>query len=156
MMISQEQSCSGLLLALVLVGCMVPPGSGGQSAWNQPAGQPGVDDCSRGCDHLAMCQTCLRDNAGQCMDAASCAQTCRTTQGGLDAARCVLGVTNCDGNALNSCVGQGAPAAQGTGKSKDCDGCAWDGSACTWFSQSNWGPGPYSGAAAPCDPSCCR
>lgn len=40
-------------------------------------------------------------------------------------------------------------------RSSDCNGCVWDGSACIWLSQSNWGAGPYSGAALSCASSCC-
>ena len=44
---------------------------------------------------------------------------------------------------------------QGAAKPAKCQGCVWDGSQCIWMSQSNWGPGPYSGAWSSCDPACC-
>lgn len=52
----------------------------------------------------------------------------------------------------------GAQQAQTGGqaaRSKDCDGCVWDGSSCTWYSESSWGQGAYSGALIGCASSCC-
>lgn len=44
---------------------------------------------------------------------------------------------------------------QQTSNSSECEGCQRWGDSCMWASQSNWGKGPYSGAAADCDPKCC-
>lgn len=44
--------------------------------------------------------------------------------------------------------------AGGTG-GRSCQGCVWDGSLCSWYSRSDWGPGAYSGAVVSCDASCC-
>jgi hypothetical protein len=48
-----------------------------------------------------------------------------------------------------------APQNNGGSTGSQCDGCAWDGSQCIWLSQSDWGAGPYSGAASSCDATCC-
>ena len=44
---------------------------------------------------------------------------------------------------------------QSSSNNSQCKGCQRWGDSCMWTSQSDWGKGAYSGAAADCDPSCC-
>ena len=52
--------------------------------------------------------------------------------------------------------GGGGGTAGGGGGSNDCQGCVWDGTSCTYYSQGNWGAGAFSGAAIGCDAKCCQ
>jgi hypothetical protein len=152
-----QTGCGGL--AGVLGGNCKPGQTGGTGAnANANANANAGDACAQACQSLTSCGFCLMSDEG-CIDTATCTSVCRQTAGGAEAAQCVL-AAGCDANAINTCVGGGgrgggSTTGGNTGGSQ-CDGCVWDGSACTWYSQSNWGAGPFSGAASECDPACCR
>ena len=147
-----QSGCGGL--AGVLGGCKPQQTGATKTSADPNAG----DACAQACQSLTSCGFCLMSDEG-CINTATCTSVCRQTAGGAEAAQCVL-AAGCDANAINTCVGGGgggggSTTGGNTGGSQ-CDGCVWDGSACTWYSQSNWGAGPFSGAASECDPACCR
>lgn len=106
------------------------------------------DPCQTACDKLTSCGLCLQDNTGACLSAENCTSVCGSVQGGDTAATCVNDVSGCNSQAFSACLGGG-------GGGNDCTGCVWDGTSCTYYSQSNWGQGPWSGAAISCNPACC-
>lgn len=142
-----QTGCGGL--AGALNGQCKPGGDTGDGS-----GGAAGDACAQACQSLTACGFCLMSDTG-CIDTATCTDVCRRTAGGAEAAQCVIDA-GCDANAINTCVGAGGGGGGSTGGGSQCDGCVWDGSACTWYSQSNWGAGPFSGAASECDPACCR
>ena len=122
-----------------------------------PAG--GGDACTQACQALTTCGLCIQDASGACLAVATCAQNCNALANGAQVAQCVLNA-GCDTTAIGNCItaasggAGGGSSGSGSGGS-DCNGCVWDGSACMWYSQSDWGAGDYSGAATECASSCC-
>lgn len=113
-------------------------------------GAPSTADgtCQGVCEHYLGCKGIYDTQSVQaCL--LSCAQLGLTPQymTAYQAADCTTAVQIAEGT--------GTSSGASSGSSSSCSGCVWDGSSCIWLSQSNWGAGPYSGAASSCDASCC-
>jgi hypothetical protein len=152
-----------LVLAVSVVGChrnksKAPKyAQSDTTSWGgeQPAGAPPTygtpGTCDASCSHYLQCKGNVDPAARQpCL--AKCAQMGLGQQQlldyeGTDCATAIWQAENTGGTSA------GTGAAPTT--SSECNGCAWDGSACIWLSQSNWGAGPYSGAASSCNAACC-
>jgi hypothetical protein len=116
--------------------------------------------CEAACDHYLECK-------GAAMNTAQNKATCTTNCKGLglkssDLASfvqsdCATAIQMVDGNAGQQ---QGSSSSGGSssggGRPSECNGCVKDGDSCIWLSQSNWGQGAYSGAAASCESYCCQ
>ena len=125
---------------------------GGQPEGATPTyGAPGTCDAS--CSHYLQCKGNVDPGARQpCL--AKCVQMGLGQQQLLDyeATDCATAIWQAENTGGN---GNGGTGGAGTPASSECNGCAWDGSACIWLSQSNWGAGPYSGAASSCNAAWC-
>jgi hypothetical protein len=130
-----------------------PPPQAAPVAMQAPASAPPPADCSAVCTHYLRCKMALSPQ-----NLSACIPQCVAV--GSPAPLMAYYVTTDCPTAIalleNPPSGNQAPAQpQGGARDPACNGCVWDGSSCIWLSQSNWGPGPYSGAAADCKPSCC-
>ncbi len=148
------------LIASSTIGCVVAPaptpstqGSGGGGAQGAGAGsaEAGGASCDAACKNYLQCRS-----ADTSANRSKCDSTCATlgldeaTLGTLATGDCATVIAMVEGPSSSSSSG-GSSGSSGS----SCSGCAWDGSQCVWLSQSNWGPGAYSGAASSCDASCC-
>jgi len=153
-MLAHRHALGAQMVAVTLLSAVSLAGCEGASSDAEPAdaqrpAAPARDTCALGCQHLLDCGLCILDAAGACLSVADCTGVCANTPTGPGVAGCVSGA-GCDPTAISSCLG---PASDGGGSA--CEGCYWDGSACTWCSTSDWGQGPYSGACSSCDAACC-
>ncbi len=109
-------------------------------------GQSGGATCDGACAHYLGCKG-ISDAATTNQCVAGC-HDAAPTAAWLEA----YVATDCQ-TAIAAVEGDGSGT--GGGQTSECDGCVRDGDSCVWLSQSDWGAGPYSGAAWDCDPSCC-
>jgi hypothetical protein len=135
---------------------------GKKPAGEKPAQAARAGSCEAACRHFLKCANAV-DPQLQTACVVSCA-----VQGydaaflgwfqGLDCPSAVAVIALLDAQSRGLQQGGGGQAGgQGGGRSKDCEGCVWDGSECAWYSQGNWGSNvAYSGAVISCDRSCCR
>ena len=124
---------------------------GGKQKGKVASGSGGRADCASACRHLVTCAEapelqadCVTECTAAGHDAEFLAwfnqQDCPTT----------LTVV-----AMLS-AGDGGGGSGGRSQSSQCQGCVWDGTSCSWYSQSDWGSqNAYSGAVISCDASCC-
>jgi hypothetical protein len=147
-------------LALSSVACMAPVQGGSttgssssKGAETTATGTEGAT-CDAACAHYLECKGAeTADNQSQCV--AQCNQL-GVTQEQLasfvqsDCATAIATIENANNNSTTNDNG-----GNGGSTGSQCNGCVWDGSACMWYSQSDWGQGAYSGAASSCDASCC-
>ncbi len=113
------------------------------------AAQPASGTCEASCAHYLGCK-------GNYAPGANTACITKCNQMGLSRPQLVdYEATDCTTAVWQAEHTGGTGGTTGTPKSSECNGCVWDGSACIWLSQSNWGAGPYSGAASSCKTSCC-
>ncbi len=160
------------LVASSTIGCVVAApaptpstqgsGSGGNGAGAGGAGatsgaEAGGASCDAACKNYLQCRS-----ADTSANRSKCDSTCATlgldeaTLGTLATGNCATVIAMVEGSSSSSSSGGSSGSSGSTGSSgSSCNGCAWDGSQCIWLSQSNWGAGPYSGAASSCDASCC-
>ncbi len=89
--------------------------------------EPPADDCEAGCASLDACGWCVTDENDECLDIASCAETCR--DGGGVLGPCLLDAA-CEDDAIDGCL----EAPDGCGQLCDalvaCEACLPDGEAC--------------------------
>jgi hypothetical protein len=105
-------------------------------------------DCNASCAHYLECKGSIDPNAqGVCVS--------RCSRMGLTPQQLRTYESSDCATAIWQAEHSGGGTSTGAARSSKCNGCVWDGSACIWLSQSNWGAGPYSGAASSCDASCC-
>jgi hypothetical protein len=112
--------------------------------------------CEAACGHYLECK-------GAAMNTAQNRTTCTTNCKGLglkssdlasfEQSDCATAIQLVEGNGQQQ---QGTSSSSGGSKGSECNGCVKDGDSCIWLSQSNWGSGPYSGAAATCESHCCQ
>lgn len=148
------------VLLLTIVAChrqgraRSPEGRRGRSApaayYDDGSGQPVAQapaGCEASCDHYLQCRGYEDDQTFQ-----SCVMQCEKLHysarqhATFQRTDCATAIRIVEGN-----PGGGG----GSSSSSECNGCVWDGSSCIWLSQSNWGAGPYSGAASSCSSYCC-
>ena len=107
--------------------------------------------CEGSCNHYLQCKGNYDPNANP-----ACISKCRqmnlTPQAlmNYEATDCATAIWQAEHTG-----GSGGGTGGAAPKSAECNGCVWDGGSCIWLSQSNWGAGPYSGAAASCKSYCC-
>ena len=112
---------------------------------------PAAGSCAGACGHIVQCA------GGTAVDGARCLADCRAT-GYQPAFLAYVEQSDCPTTLaiVQALSGGGQQGAAGVpNRSAECDGCVWDGDTCAWYSQGNWGQGPYSGAVSECSPSCC-
>jgi hypothetical protein len=146
-----------------------PPGapqspSPSQTAWLPPAQAPAANptapaplagDCSGSCTHYLRCKAILnQQNLSACVQQCTGSSPDPQTMSWYVTTDCPTAITFLENLVKASQAAVAPKPASGSGSS-ECNGCVWDGSACIWLSQSNWGAGPYSGAAGSCNPACC-
>lgn len=120
---------------------------------DEGAGSGGT--CEAACGHYLECK-------GASMNTAQNRATCTTNCKGLglkssdlasfEQSDCATAIQMVEGNGQQ----QQANGSNSGGRPSECNGCVKDGDSCIWLSQSNWGQGPYSGAAATCESYCCQ
>ena len=126
--------------------------AGGTSATTRTgSSSSAVATCDDACAHYLTCkgaddaanrQQCNSDCAGMGLSSDQLSQFTQSD--------CASAIATVEGTGQTTGGGGGGSAGS------DCNGCTWDGSSCIWLSQSNWGAGPYSGAASSCDAKCCQ
>lgn len=149
------------LFAVHTVACAAPVATGNEggngsgshggfgSAETANGGAGGGATCDDACGHYLECKGA--DNA---TNRQKCDSMCK--QAGVTAQQIADYMkTDCQ-TAIAMIDNPQGPQQQGGSKSSQCNGCVNDGTGCNWYSQSDWGQGPYSGAAMSCDPSCCQ
>lgn len=155
-----------VVLSITSVACYVQP-ENGQESGSKSGAFGGSKTGSNGA-------TNEEGGAGTCDSACGNYLTCKGIDSTQNRATCVK---NCKGmnvseadltslaeadcaTAIKMVEGEPKPASGGSSggsaKGSECDGCVRDGNECIWLSQSNWGPGAYSGAASSCNASCCE
>lgn len=148
------------LLASSTVGCVVatpaptptPDSKGGASAGR--ASEGGSASCDAACKNYLECRSAdTTANRSKCNQNCASLSIDEATLSTLATGDCATVIALVEGSGSQG----GSSGSQGSSgsSSSSCSGCAWDGSQCIWLSQSNWGPGTYSGAASSCDASCC-
>lgn len=145
------------LLGFLLAACVVPPPQQQQQA--AATGQPqqagaAAGTCDGVCQHYLGCKQ-VTDPASyqQCLNECGAAGVTPDQMAQYQQTDCAQAISIYENYGQQSQQGQQGQGVAPAGK--DCNGCAWDGNECIWVSQSNWGQGPYSGAASSCDPACC-
>lgn len=132
-------------MVLVAVACVAQTQSTGPGAV-QPQAASG---CDGACTHYLQCKGVMDVYAQQnCVNECYARQYDEQTLAQFQQTDCASAIQFVDG-------GDGGGGQGGAAQSADCQGCVRDGDSCIWLSQSNWGAGPYSGAASSCSPSCC-
>lgn len=114
-------------------------------------GAQAAGSCAGACRHIVQCA------GGTASDGARCLADCQAT-GYQPAFLAYVEQSDCPTTLaiVQALSGGGQQGAAGVpNRSAECDGCVWDGDTCAWYSQGNWGQGPYSGAVSECSPSCC-
>ncbi len=117
----------------------------------RPRRPPGAGSCAGACRHIVQCA------GGTAADGARCLADCQAT-GYQPAFLAYVEQSDCPTTLaiVQALSGGGERGSAGApNRSAECDGCVWDGDTCAWYSQGNWGQGPYSGAVSECSPSCC-
>lgn len=92
------------------------------------AGSP-EDDCEAGCWALEICERCLDDGAGGCLDSATCTDQCRLSEADTQYA-CVAALPVCDAGEIEACLAETEPAddCEASCRAMDaCDICLDDG-----------------------------
>ena len=138
---------AAVLSALLAVACSANYADG--------RGAAAKGTCDGACEHYLTCKG--SDNT---QNRQTCVASCG--QKGLSADQlrqfeqqnCATAIAQVENNAQGGGGGGGGSGSSSGGS--DCNGCVWDGSSCTWYSQSNWGAGAYSGAAISCEARCCQ
>jgi len=153
----------GLVLSVSSVACVAAQPSGQKNAdglavphagsGEAAAASTGASTCDGACTHYLECMGIAdtTDNRAACESKCVSLNATAADLAKFEQASCadIVAAANNTGSSSSS-------SSSGSTKSKECQGCVWDGSSCTWYSQSNWGSGPYSGAAAECNASCCQ
>jgi len=119
------------------------------------AAEAGGGTCEGACAHYLECK-----GMSTSQNQATCTTNCKGL--GLKAADlasfqqsdCATAIAAVEGTSSSSSSSGGSNG--GGSKGSECNGCVKDGDSCIWLSQSDWGPGPYSGAAATCESHCCQ
>jgi hypothetical protein len=125
-------------------GGAAPNGGNGGNASNAAPGT-----CESSCTHYLQCKGIYDPNAyPACLNKCRPMNLTRDQLLRFESLDCPTAVYEAEHSG-------GGKAGTAGGASNACSGCVWDGSACMWYSQSNWGAGPYSGAATGCDAKCC-
>ncbi|MCB9537093.1 MAG: hypothetical protein H6704_12650 [Myxococcales bacterium] len=81
------------------------PGMGGEPGMGGGGGTvdiPPNPDCAPYCGYLEMCESCLEDDAGECLDTDGCVAVC-DAQVPDAAAACIAGLNACDEDAFLAC-----------------------------------------------------
>jgi hypothetical protein len=147
-----------VVLSLGSVACYMQPADGHESgSGNAKSGGGSATKsedgatCDSACKNVLACQG-IEDSS---QNRAQCVKNCTSMKIGASDLQ-TLSEGDCE--TVNALVNPPKQEQQGTGGSKgsECDGCVRDGNECIWLSQSNWGPGAYSGAASSCEAYCCQ
>ncbi len=81
--------------------CLAETNGCGEAALSACFDGSAVDACQQACGRLDGCQTCLSDDAGECVDVYACAEACRA--GTVPGAECLAALNTCDSDAINAC-----------------------------------------------------
>ena len=156
-----------VVLSITSVACYVQPGTDQDTGNTKSAGafgkgstnggttaaSEGGATCDAACGHYLECKG--TDNA---QNRATCTKSCegmKVTEADLQSfiqSDCQTAIATVEGNGQQ----QQGSSSGGSAKGSECNGCVRDGDSCIWLSQSNWGQGPYSGAASSCEAYCCQ